>query len=510
MVAHPLVIAGPTFGSTGKQPLIVERTDREFVKGIYGELRTETGVEQLLRSQAHRRDGTNTLKLYQPLQRTFHVMMVELRCETFGFPRLDPAKVDRAGIVIRRINRDGPQERVFGWMLNGDDVQGWVEFRTAGEENADPAAERRRPVAMTGNREINKRLLSLTRRRVAPVSNLAPVFNPHVFTERTSPAFPVPPDVARDAGRTIVFGVMQLASNEGNELAPSPLLSDDDVLAAGHYPTFFREGPARVLPQAGTTFDRTSVTNAVLTDFLGFLRQLSFEFGVLEDTTEGAALRAILGGLTLPDDSRTALAFITQATAILLRNQDGSFTMPAKWPAISADTSRGLLDAVKRAMQSRLERIAPVEGRFDDTDALYKARLYVRVRSDHGCPPKLWWSDYSEPFRIAPWFDNNDRVRPPLIQLPDLTNLDQLKPNVAFAVPPRLQDLLSGNSPEDFLDGKASKKDSGFGLMWICSFSLPIIMLCAFIVLNIFLSLFNLIFQWLFFIKICIPFPTKK
>jgi hypothetical protein len=45
---------------------------------------------------------------------------------------------------------------------------------------------------------------------------------------------------------------------------------------------------------------------------------------------------------------------------------------------------------------------------------------------------------------------------------------------------------------------------------WICSFNLPVITLCAFIVLNIFLQLFNLIFQWLMFIKICIPFPRPE
>ena len=46
-------------------------------------------------------------------------------------------------------------------------------------------------------------------------------------------------------------------------------------------------------------------------------------------------------------------------------------------------------------------------------------------------------------------------------------------------------------------------------LGWICSFSIPIITLCAFIVLSIFLSLFDLIFKWMAFIKICIPFPKK-
>ena len=37
-----------------------------------------------------------------------------------------------------------------------------------------------------------------------------------------------------------------------------------------------------------------------------------------------------------------------------------------------------------------------------------------------------------------------------------------------------------------------------------------LITICAFIVLNIFLSLLNIIFFWLPFVKICVPFPRKK
>ena len=44
-------------------------------------------------------------------------------------------------------------------------------------------------------------------------------------------------------------------------------------------------------------------------------------------------------------------------------------------------------------------------------------------------------------------------------------------------------------------------------LNWICGFSIPLITICAFFVLNIFLILLNIVFFWLPFIKICIPFP---
>jgi len=58
------------------------------------------------------------------------------------------------------------------------------------------------------------------------------------------------------------------------------------------------------------------------------------------------------------------------------------------------------------------------------------------------------------------------------------------------------------------MEGKGGGSSVGIG--WICSFSIPVITFCAFIVLNIFLSLFDLIFRWMMFIKICIPYPKAK
>jgi hypothetical protein len=137
-------------------------------------------------------------------------------------------------------------------------------------------------------------------------------------------------------------------------------------------------------------------------------------------------------------------------------------------------------------------------------------RAFVRLRPEGTCPARTEWSAYSEPFVIAPWYEGAG-APPVQIALPDVTDrnlLRSLKPNVAFELPPALQNLLS-SSPKDLLEGKKGS-DPGFTIGWICSFSLPIITICAFICLNIFLSLFDLIFRWMFFIKICIPFPKRS
>ena len=98
------------------------------------------------------------------------------------------------------------------------------------------------------------------------------------------------------------------------------------------------------------------------------------------------------------------------------------------------------------------------------------------------------------------------------MNLPDVTDpnyLKNLKPNVSFTVPAGLFNLLNRNSPDDFIKGSASQS-GGVVLDWICSFNIPVITICAFIVLNIFLSLFDLFLHWMMFIKICIPFPRPK
>ena len=43
----------------------------------------------------------------------------------------------------------------------------------------------------------------------------------------------------------------------------------------------------------------------------------------------------------------------------------------------------------------------------------------------------------------------------------------------------------------------------------LCSFSIPIITICALIVLMIFVALLNIIFWWMPFLKICLPKPER-
>jgi hypothetical protein len=285
--------------------------------------------------------------------------------------------------------------------------------------------------------------------------------------------------------------------------------------------------------------------------FVQQLRQLAVELDALGDGAESRTLREALNAeqqLLFLDNSRwpagttaTALAqlamaarlvgraraeqgfpglvrrgagdFLVEAARVLMLADDpnGSVRMPLRWPALSAAQGDRIMAACAAAMTARIKAVVPRGSRFGDANRAYRVRGFVRVRGEQSCPPALVWSEYSEPFTIAPWFAASGRP-PTTIPLPGLDRdaLKALKPNLAFAVPQKLADFLNGNDPKAMVKGEGDEGGQGIALDWICSFNLPVITLCAFIVLNLFLSLFDLIFRWMLFIKICIPIPRRK
>jgi hypothetical protein len=108
----------------------------------------------------------------------------------------------------------------------------------------------------------------------------------------------------------------------------------------------------------------------------------------------------------------------------------------------------------------------------------------------------------------VPWYETGEQP-PTSVQLPEINRdmLAKLKPNVAFKVPPSIQQYMDKLDLDKIMKGKADKSSGDFGM--ICGFNIPIITICAFITLQIFLNLFHILFWWLPFVRICIPKPKK-
>ena len=548
MKHHDIVVSAPRDLALGKAPVILQRDDDDFIDAVLEDLRTTTGRAALAGSIAAERASDQTLKLFQPIQRRFHVALIEASCDVPGTPRIDPAKVDAAGMVLRRLRIDAKGNITLeGWMRASGRLRGWLAVDRLGDAQADPTPAARKARRATGRPQIDRALAAL----VAQTD--AALLNEHVI-----PMFVAPPDVCAQAGRTVAYGVVPTSSSELASSAPDTAAAfegfgPDSQGFTDHLMQPLR-GLAYTFPHAGEQFDSTwfeaieqpgdappqgvvsnvavimsaavfaTITteraaqreNAPLHKFVQLLRQVAFEFDAFGDSAQSKALFTLLQKITLtyalkPGEitPRTVKAgtFLESATRVLLERDPaaGPLEMPKSWPALGQADRNQLANAMSQSMQARFAAVKGRPGRFDEPDARYVLRAFVRLKADGVCPPRTIWSDYSEPFVIAPWYEGAGT--PAQIALPDVSDrnlLKSLKPNVSFVLPPKLQNLLGG-SPKDMMEGKLN--DGGLSLGWICSFSIPIITLCAFIVLNIFLSLFDLFFRWMLFIKICIPFP---
>jgi hypothetical protein len=135
-------------------------------------------------------------------------------------------------------------------------------------------------------------------------------------------------------------------------------------------------------------------------------------------------------------------------------------------------------------------------------------------------------SDPTEPFQMAAFFDPDAPARPVRIALPiDTTpaGLRKFDKNTAFMVSDvlcgqikkaqgmTLGDLVLSVLPWPFHKDLGAGGDEpcvdGGALGMICSFSIPIITICALIMLMIIVSLFDFIFRWMPFFFLCFPFP---
>jgi hypothetical protein len=144
-----------------------------------------------------------------------------------------------------------------------------------------------------------------------------------------------------------------------------------------------------------------------------------------------------------------------------------------------------------------------VEGaaRFTEAHA-YELRAFVR-RQAGDCPGELVWSEPSEIFRLASFYDPDGCAQRPVeLRLP---NFDELQastaiPSVKLTQPPNssFAHAYTGGIPEDGELGAGEE---------ICFFALPLITIIAVFVLKLFLPIVMFVFGlfWMLKLKLCIP-----
>jgi hypothetical protein len=498
------------FGGAGASAMIVAASEADFVGAVLDDLAAEDATARLGARRGRRRGADGVLELHLPMHRRFYLVLLEAVCRRPGSPRIDPARLEGMGLVLRRVESSGWS----AWMKDGARRKGWLPLHG---DTLDPDPALRPQPSATAARQIGA-LIAARRGET-------------VFAEQTIGLFVAPPAVCARLGKTLLYGLVPVASAEESDVAPpapdyANLPAAEAAAMRDHFSGYFKQRPLMAMPSAGLSLApqwRPLDTNPAeateagrLRAFAIFLQQLMVELGAFEDEPTGRALLSALNRIALPMEvdafgrtTRTLPAgdFAAQAARILVAGEPNTsgLTMPLHWPAIDAVTGAHLTELALACLPSRFAALAAPAPKFDRLSAQYAVRAFIRVRGRAGCPPQLVWSDYSERFRILPWWESDGPAAK--VALPDLADLKKIKPNVAFQLPPSIANLLRGDMTK-LKDGDGST--SGLDIAWICSFSIPAITLCAFIVLSIFLSLFNLIFGWMAWIKICIPIPKPK
>ncbi|TVQ32925.1 MAG: hypothetical protein EA356_12840 [Geminicoccaceae bacterium] len=504
-------------------PTVLAITEQAFIPWFLERMASADGRALLATRDAFaRQDEQGVARLFQPVHRAFNLVVVDVACEVEGRPRLDPKKILAAGVTVRR--RAGSVRQ--GWISEGGAVLGWRPLpgnATGGKAHWDPAAATRRA------QRLGKNHVVMRRAEAAPAPSAA-------FEEAFAPLFPAPPELCAATGRTLLYGYLPLTSDERSEADPPPPAPFTADLLRERLPiVLWRSGrldaareaaaaagePLPAAPLANTSVAPTAAAEpspalATVIAAASYLAQEPGLFTAADDDAAVAPLRTLLQLhfvlVRLPNGDatwRTLYDVLEEAYDLLVRRADDTarLALPTSWPAWSAAQEDAFVRAMEQAVAARWSALSPGETRYQNLADRYELQAFVRVdRSACGCPPATWWTPPSPAFGIVPWFEPGE-APPTTVELPAPTPefLQKLKPNIAFKVPPEIQAFMTDLKLDGLMEGKRPGKRLGFGM--ICGFSIPIITICAFIVLQIFLVLFHLLFWWLPFIRICIPFP---
>jgi hypothetical protein len=506
------------YGSPARRDLILTSPNQKFLEVLLSDLVQPDWPVRLDAMRDRRRGSDGVLELHLPTHRRTQIVLYEVVCQTPGTPRLDPARITGLGMVVRRRGAVGWE----GWMNQGGRRLGW---RPANEQpDFDPSPAQRR---------TSHKANAAIRAAIAKRKGLADDIAEEVIT-----LFVAPPDVCKALGKTVIMGVLPVTSMEFQD-GPAPALNYGALPAADrqamidHLSSYLKQRAQTPMPRAGELLSRNwnvlgldglpsdEVSDPVdrrLKSFGIFLHQFAGELDATSATPSAAATRLmqLMASIALPlaKDSQgrvtasvDAATFVRQAIPILIEGSvidNATVRMPLEWPAIGQALGRDLSAAALDCLSARSAALSSAPTKYEEAEDQFAVRAFIRQRGHGDCPDQIHWGDYSEPFRILPWWDGDG---PGIkIKLPSMAKLRRAKPDVSFEVPPTIAAILQGDMKK-----LAKGEDGGKGLEigWICSFSLPIITLCAFICLNIFLSLLDIIFSWMLWVKVCLPIPKK-
>jgi hypothetical protein len=458
------------------RPALLEFRSDDFVKDFLAlaSSKRPSGLQQAI---AQPLQPGRRLKFFQPAHGNFYLTCASLCCRLPGFPDREVQKGNGENTFF--VLRKKVAGTEFGWVA-GETNNGWRAIN--GQPMLDQ--EERLPLfpATTGqSRNIFFGYVPVSSQQTysaAPADSPVQTEDPRL--DELSAIFIEPL-----GDRNLLFGTGIITANTTLELRTSVYLLLDLFEYFGKY-----------LPNVATALSSGSANlNVAESDLLTSLRAQPLG-GTLKLATALGVVASKVSALNEPGDiDPNALGF--NADYNLKSNALNLVTLKTK---------------VSTALQSRPETkpaLVKVPKLGQKAGDIYVLRyVYERPQCD---PPSLYVSQPTDPFELAPFFDPEAPGRPIRIALPvdvSIGGLRKFPKNVAFMMSLELRKKLSTIN-KGMLKGDPPGSEGSFDLGHICSFSIPIITLIAFILLMIIAILLNIIFWWLPLLKICFPLNLK-
>lgn len=169
-----------------------------------------------------------------------------------------------------------------------------------------------------------------------------------------------------------------------------------------------------------------------------------------------------------------------------------------------AQAWRAQMLARAEQVNTLVEAVLPLPRYTQGKDESYFVQPFIRYHDECDCE-KMCWGQPSFEFAVASPFDTQT-ARPSVIQLPELRDIKKgMAKGVTFLTPKSVADLMLKIAPTMDMKEQKSRSPLDACLGFSISFSIPIITICAMILLMIVLNLLNLIFRWLPYAILILP-----
>lgn len=494
------------------------------------------------------------LPLYHPANERYYLITASLVCREHGLPdrTVDTTTDERVSFVLRRLvpkrsgQRDGVQE--YGWF---GEERGWYPIASGGPalkrqvqengttqvmeetrlsmfpQNYDPETPQER---MKNQRRLWAGLIPVAKREAyetAPVRHAAATDQSptgQVSSGSRQPSAP-PPDPRRPALQArVIDPLKRIWDTLGNGGDGGSDVRDPLLFAWLDLWQFLD----RYLPDVADTIQNRREGSVTASDFSEKGRQKVDLLNMLKSVN--------VSSMALGDHPTDVLRKVAQQAASIEAGTLDQILSPGELTSdlredvedmlwgegaggVAFEDPTQLAKRVTAALPALDPDRLPPELRTlrrdtaldaDADGGTYVARcVYERPQ----CPPsrRIEVSEPTRPFRLASFFDAEAPSRDINITMPGIS-MEKLRGSPQSVTMHFTEELSNqaGKIQEEALKGLGADDGRSIDLGRVCSLSIPIITICALVLLLVIVVVLNIVFWWLPFFKICLPLPTSS